>query len=108
MTTGTITFGSTPDAKIRDALAKECGGRNYSMELVGEDADALRKVVNEGIDAHLTAIVRSHFQWQGHRLVCDVDHADMLVILRRLYDDGGDVACSLRSGILGTIGIEEV
>jgi hypothetical protein len=32
----------------------------------------------------------------------------MLVILRRLYDDGGDVACSLRSGILGTIGIEEV
>ena len=78
------------------------------MELVGDDADALRKVVNEGIDAHLTAIVRSHFQWQGHRLVCDVDHADMLVILRRLYDDGGDVALSLRSGILSTIGIEEV
>jgi len=78
------------------------------MELVGEDADALRKVVNEGIDAHLTAIVHSHFHWRGHRLVCDVDHADMLVILRRLYDDGGDVAVSLRSGILGTIGIEEV
>ena len=104
----TFTLGSTPEQTIRDALAKGCQGRNYSMELVGEDADVLRKVVNEGIDAHLTAVVRSHFCWRGHRLICDVDHADMLVILRRLYDDGGDVAVSLRSGILGTIGIEEV
>ena len=78
------------------------------MELVGEDAAVMRAVVNQGIDAHLTAVVHSHFQWQGHRLVCEVDHADMQIILRRLNDDGSDVALSLRSGILSTIGIEEV
>jgi hypothetical protein len=108
MNTGPITFGSTPDQTIRQALAKECGGRNYSMSLVGEDADVVRSVVNQGIDSHLTAVVHGHFRWQGHRLICDVDPSDMLVILRRLYDDGGDVAWSLRSGILGTIGIEEI
>jgi len=108
MAQGTFTFGTTSEATIRDALAEECGDRAYPMELVGEDAEALRKVVNEGIDSHLTAVVRSQFHWQGHRLVCAVDHADMLVILRRLFDDGGDVAWSLRSGILETLGIEEI
>jgi hypothetical protein len=104
----TFTTGETPDQTIREALARETGDANYSMELVGEDAEALRAVVNQGIDAHLTAVVHSHFQWQGHRLVCDVDPTDMQIILRRLHDDGSDVAMSLRSGILSTIGIEEV
>ena len=108
MTHGTFTFGTTPEETIRDALSKEWGERAYPMALVGEDADALREVVNEDIDAHLTAVVRSHFHWRGHRLVCEVDHGDMLVILRRLVDNGGDAAWSLRSGILGTFGIEEI
>jgi hypothetical protein len=108
MTHGTFTFGTTPEKTIRQALSAECGDRAYPMELVGEDADALRNVVNEGIDAHLTAVVRSHFQWRGHRLICGVDHSDMLVILRRLFDAGSDAGWSLRSAILGTLGIEEV
>lgn len=98
----------TLEKTIRHALAAECGESDYPMALVGEDAAALRKVVNEGIDSHLTAVVRSRFHWQGHRLMCGVDHADMLVILRRLYDAGSEAAWSLRSAILGTIGIEEV
>lgn len=109
MTThGTFSFGMTPETTIQAALAAECGECDYSMELVEEDADALRKVVNEGIDGYLTAVVRSRFHWQGHRLMCGVDHADLLIILRRLYDDGCEAAWSLRSGILSTLGIEEV
>jgi len=68
----------------------------------------LKSVVNQGIDSFLTAVVGSRFQWRSHRLVCAVDHADMLVILRRLFDNGSDAAWCLRSGILGTLGIEEV
>jgi len=108
MTHGTFTFGTTPEETIRHALSEECGEWAYPMELVGDDADAMRSVVNEGIDGHLTAVVRSRFHWRAHRLVCGVDHADMLVILRRLFDKGSDSAWSLRSGILGTLGIEEV
>ena len=108
MTLKTYTFGMTPEETIRLALAEECGDRVYPMELVGEDADALRSVVNQGIDGHLTAVVGSSFHWRGHRLVCGVDQADMLVILRRLFEDGGEDAGSLRSGILSTIGIEEI
>jgi hypothetical protein len=109
MTTyGTCTFGATPEKTIQKALAAELGEREYPMELVGDDADALRNAVNEGIDSHLTAVVRSHFRWRGHCLICGVDHSDMLVILRRLFDNGGDAAWSLRSGILSTLGIEEI
>ena len=68
MAHGMVTIGTTPEGAIRDALAKECSERAYSMELVGKDAETLRKVVNEGIDSHLTAVVRSRFHWQGHRL----------------------------------------
>jgi hypothetical protein len=103
-----FTFGTTPDATIREALIQECGEREYEMKLIGDDAEALRRVVNEGIDSHLTAVVRSSFHWQGHRLACAVDHDDLLVILRRLFDDGGEEAWSLRNGIISTLGIEEV
>lgn len=107
-TSRSFTLGTTPEATIREALARECGGRDYEMKLVGEDAEALRRVVNLGIDSHLTAVIHSGFHWQGHRLACAVDHDDLLVILRRLFDAGGEAAWSLRSGILSTLGIEEI
>jgi hypothetical protein len=71
---------------IRESLPQELGERPYPMELVGDDADALRSVVNEGVDSFLAAVVGSQFHWRAHRLVCAVDHSDMLVILRRLFD----------------------
>lgn len=108
MATSTFTFGTTPERTIRAAMVEQLGGRGYEMSLVGDDADALRRVVNQGIDGYLTAVVRSHFRWRGHRLVCEVDADDLLVILRRLFEDGSDAAWSLRSGILTTLGIEEV
>ena len=48
-----------------------------------------------------------------YQLRCSQDHGfdgqdDLLVILRRLFDDGSEAAWSLRSGILSTLGIEEV
>src|SRR5690349_16291393 len=104
-TTRSFTFGTTPDVRIREALVRECGGREYEMQLVCDDAEVLRSVVNQGIDSHLAAVVRNGFHWRGHRLVCAVDHDDLLVILRRLFDDGGEAAWSLRNGILSTLGI---
>jgi hypothetical protein len=104
MPDATFTCGTTPEPIIRAALARELGGRDYPMELVGEDAEALRRVVNEGIDGRLTAVVGSRFHWRGHRLVCGVARDDLLVVLRRLSDDGGDDAWSLRGGILATLG----
>ena len=103
---GTFTLGTTPEATIRHALAEACGNRAYPMELVGDDAKALRKVVLRRLGDR--RFLNSEFHWQGHRLVCAVDHDDMLVILRRLFDEGSDTAWSLRSGILQSLEIEEI
>ena len=109
------------------------GITHYEMSLVGEDIEAVRRVVNVGIDAHLTACfcrergdayeqdersitATSDTKWwkSGEKIVlattleCRLSIESLLVLLRRLYEDGSDEAWSLRSAILSTLGIEEV
>lgn len=97
-------LGATPEDVIQQALA----GERYPMTLAGEDIQPVVNAVNQGIDSHLQALTDSTFTWTGRKLACDVAPADMLVLLRRLYEDGSEAAWSLRSAILSTIGIEEV
>ena len=127
-----FSFGSTPERVIEQAIADE-GITHYPMSLTGEDIEAVRKAVNIGIDAHLTACFVTErgdsFEygersitattetehWQtGDKLVlartleCNVSRESLPVLLRRLHDEGSDSAWSLRSSILSTLGIEEV
>lgn len=108
----TFSYGTTPVSEIKAALAAQCNGRPYSMELVGEDAQVVSDAVNQGIDAHLEACFcpsrGDSFTWSGSRLYCQVSCESMPVLLRRLSEFDNDAAMSLRSSILETIGIEEI
>lgn len=101
------TFGTTPVEKLKEIFTE-----NYPMSLVGEDRDVMICVVNQGIDSHLEGFTESSFKDTGYRLECDISPKDMLILLRRLleihYEEMFENACSLRSGILETMDIEEI
>jgi hypothetical protein len=118
----TFTFGETPE-KIIHLLCQHYEQEPFHMSLVGADRAAMRLVWRVGIDAHLQAIVHSQASDDGHRLSVSVDHRDLPVILRRLAelaqclgclpfmlasDTVRDAAWSLRTTILGQLGVEEV
>ena len=117
--------------RIRHAMADE-GMDHYSMSLVGDDIEAVIEAVNIGIDAHLTACNcpqrgdsyqhgdrsitatwDTEYWAAGDRLVlartleCKVSAESLPVLLRRLGEDGSDIASSLRGAILSTLGIDE-
>ncbi len=125
-------FGETPESVIRQAMADE-GLTHYPMSLTGEEVEAVRSAVNVGIDAHLEAcfcLERGDSYEHGDRsitatsdaehwkvgdklvlskmLECNVSEESLPVLLRRLTDQGSEVAWSLRTAILSTLGIEEV
>lgn len=93
-----------------DAIRKALG-KTYHMSLVGNDAQLIVNVVNQGIDSQLQAVTNSQFRWMSNgiinRLVCEVSTDDMLIILRRLDEMDDDEAHSLRSSILYSVGIED-
>lgn len=103
-------FGTTPVDVLRTAI----DGKRYPMQLVGGDAKVFIAAMNKGIDSHLEAMIDTTAEWKPtHRLgfvklVCDVGPDDLIVLLRRLDEDGSEDACSLRSSILTTLEIEEV
>ena len=109
----TYSAGMTPPDVIKEAFTKP-----YPMSLTGEDAQAVVKAVNQGIDSHLEAISnRSLFEWStraiGTRggtaaLDCVVHPEEMPVLLRRLLEMEDEAAESLRSAILSSMDIEEV
>ena len=108
----TYSFGNTP----KDVLKTAIGNKNYSMELVGNDAEIMRRLVNMGIDSHLEAIT-GKCDWSTRDLKgkpfcrilkCSIDPKGMLCLLRRLLEDGTEEAETLRSDILTTLDIEEV
>jgi hypothetical protein len=117
--------------RIGRAMADE-GIMHYTMSLVGDDIQAVIDAVNVGIDAHLTACncpARGDSYEAGDRsitatsdtkhwtkgdrlrlaqtLECRVSAESLPVLLRRLDESDDEAACSLRSGILSTLGIEE-
>lgn len=80
----------------------------YRMELVQPDADLIRNVVNQGIDAHLHAVINSTFEVRQNRLVCDIDPNDLGVIIRRLLETDEEQSEMLAGAICDTLGIEEI
>lgn len=104
----TYAYGQTPVKVIKRNMASSLLSGYYHIEEVGEGREAVIAVVNQGIDSRLEAITDSKFTDNGRRLICDFSQKDMLVLLRRLYENGSDEAMSLRSSILESIGIEEI
>jgi len=108
----TVHFGTVAD----DIVTQSLGSHNYPMELVAEDAELMRRMVNQGIDSHLEAVTGT-FDW-GTRdvggkplcsiLKCSVDPKGMICLLRRLIEDESEEAHMLREDILTTLDIEEL
>jgi hypothetical protein len=124
-----FTYGTTPVDTIRQALPDF-----YTMELVGDAADVVRTIVNQGIDSHLEACNMptrgDRYEWLpadsrrlSRRLACRVSRESMIVLLRRLEEyqtqhwqtdeeeeenREEEEAMSLRTDILGQLGIEEI
>jgi hypothetical protein len=100
-------FGDCPDDVIRKACAAQCPN-GYPMTIRSQDEwAAIAAAWNQGIDSHLEALTTRS---TANASTGEVNvHPDELhVLLRRLYEDGGDEAWSLRSDILSTLDIEEV
>ena len=104
---GTYSLGKTPKKAIVDAF-NYGGGKSFDMSLRGVAAKALVRIVNVGIDSHLEGVTGSTFGWEGDRLICSVPLKDLLVILRRLLEDGKKDALGLRDAMLQSMEIEEV
>lgn len=104
----TYSFGTAPAEEITRALK----GEHYPMNLRGADAEVVHRAVNQGIDSHLEVCFLpsrgDSFEVYWDLLKCNVSPESMLVLLRRLFENGADEAWGLRSSILDTLGIEEV
>lgn len=110
----TFSSGTTPENIIRQCLPDL-----YHMELNRQDQRIFEILQNIGIDSHLEAILLE--KRDGYikdvytgKMVCNISKDGMICFLRRLIEHDfedeslNDNAYSLRSGILETIGIEEV
>ena len=109
--------GTIPYDAVREAM----GGEPYTMSLTGKDEIlAVIEAVNQGIDSHLEACFcpeRGDRYEGGERkagkltlcrtLECSVSIEAFPVLLRRLFDSGGDAAWSLGGDILTTLGFDE-
>ena len=108
----TYNFGTTPKEVILQALKEQLGDKPYEMTLSRSDEPVIVKCVNQGIDSHLegiTELAQSREQNPcGSRLHLEFGHNSLLVLLRRLLEEGSDEAHDLRSCILETLRIEEV
>lgn len=109
----TFNYLGTPKAVIVKAL----GDEPYTMELAFDDGILVMRLVNIGIDSHLEACFIKErgddYNWRQGRLIgskldCTVSPESMLVLLRRLEEQGSDEALALRSDILTTLDIEEI
>lgn len=92
----------------------------YVMQLVGEDAELVKKAVNIGIDAHLEACfipdlgdryevrsVKVKGMEISRKLDCHVSFSSLPVLIRRLFEMDEDRAHQLAHDILDTLGLEE-
>ena len=100
-------FGETPDELIKMACNEQCPD-GYSMEFRSQQEwEVIANAVNKGIDSHLEAVTsRSTFDATTGK--CLVHPDELHVLLRRLFDDGGDESWLLRGDILTTLDIWEV
>lgn len=98
------TFSAMWSDKLGEAI-KLASTEPYPMELVGDDRKAIIDAINQGIDAHLEAVMFSQFQ-AGHKLGLLIEPQTLHVLVRRLMESGDEGAELLASSICSTIGIE--
>jgi hypothetical protein len=107
----------------------------YPCQLVGEDAQIMIDIVNQGIDSHLEAVTDSKFQWKYHltdgsevnpedltpvmidikqppmvlcsKLHCEISLPDLAVIIGRMLESEDNDTEMLAESILNTLGIED-
>lgn len=87
-------------SKIEKAVDEQCAGV-YDMQLVGEEAKAVVRCVNLGIDSHLEACYiegLDSYEWENRmvgkrvlvtKLHCHVSSRSLAVLVRRLTEDEG-------------------
>ncbi|RPJ39933.1 MAG: hypothetical protein EHM35_01025 [Planctomycetaceae bacterium] len=107
----TFTLGTTPPELIT-ALCREQCPDGYPMTIRGaSEWRAIAEAWNQGIDSHLEALTERSSA-DAHSGEINVHPDELHVLLRRLFDDcsesNQDEAWSLRSGILSTLGVEEI
>ena len=101
----TLSYGQLPSKEI---LTANMEGDTYEMQLVGRDADVVTEAVNQGIDAHLEAIMFVQFS-AGHKLGLRIEKESIHTLLRRLvelWENGNEEAGDLASCILQTLDVE--
>jgi hypothetical protein len=113
-----FSLGRTPDKVIEKQLPD-----TYPMELLGNDFEVVKKLVNIGIDSRLQAVTGLELKIEENRAKMKFDKPSMVCLLNRLldYSEFGEMADSkvlndeqkqyaydLRSGILTTLDIEEI
>lgn len=104
----TYSFGETPPEVLAAQIKAECPD-GYPMTIRCKTEWAMiAGIVNQGIDSHLEALTeRSTFDASTGEIL--IHPEELPCFLRRLAEsDDTDEAWSLRLGILGTLGIEEV
>ena len=102
----TFTFGTTPEEVIKEKVNKETPS-GYSMHIKSRrEWASIAKAVNKGIDAHLEGFTRSTFDSNTGK--CLIHPEEMMIFLRRLYENEDEESWGLRTSILETLGIEEV
>ncbi len=102
-----FSFGLCPPELIDLAAADQCPN-GYPMTIRDPDEwAAIAAAWNQGIDSHLEALTeRSHANANSGSV--SVHPLELKTLLRRLYESEGEAAWGLRSGILSTLGIEEI
>lgn len=100
------TFSAMWSDQLCEAI-KQASTEPYRMELVGDDVESVRNAINQGIDAHLEAIMFSQFK-AGHKLGLCIEPQTLHVLVRRLMESDGDNSLSLASSICETLNIELV
>ncbi len=103
---GSYSEGECPDQVVTEA-AKSQTPDGYPMTIRDQETwSAIAKAVNMGIDSHLDAFTKSSFDCKTGK--CLVHPDELHILLRRLFDNGDEDSCRLRTDILSTLGIEEV
>ncbi len=91
---------------MRDLILAAMKGEAFTMQLAPEDAASVRLAVNQRIDSHLEACYvparGDRYIQAGYHLVCNVSPESMVVLIRRLQEQGDG---SLAESILHTLEI---
>lgn len=99
------TFTAVWSTDLEKEIKEKCTS-NFPMKLVGEDAETLTKIWNQGIDSYLEAFIQSSATWEGNRLVINIDSKEMHILIRRLLESEEKNAADLASVICSYFNIE--